>query len=1112
VGRLLRVRAPLIGLLALLGLASAAEPVLGPDGWARLGPVPTGSGRDEVVFDPETCAVEVSRVDLDGGPAFRDVRLARVWTATGWRWADDWVVRDGRLLRPGRAAVPVGPDRRHGDEVLTLDGAGRVVARTRAGRRVEVLRDESGAFRGMRSGRVDVRIEGAGPGDEGVASDGRTVRWRWEGPDLRSVGERDAAASLYTYDGKALLTGIAWADGARLTVERTEARTRTAGVGGGWTCEVRTDGAPYRRVSLVGPAGTWTFERVGDLASVTDPTGGTTRTRWADGRVAGWIDPRGGETRLTRDPAGRVVDVTDPAGGRWELAWADGGLGAVAAPDGARWRLGTDGVGGVVRVDEPSGRSETWERAADGRARGVGVGTARWSYQRDTHGRVLGIVDPVGAAVTLARDAAGRVVAVTDGAGGAWRVARDGEGRGTVVSDPGGGRWEIARDGLGRVTGVRDPTGAWTRWTLRETGEPERVTVGSQVWTLLWRAPGVLTGLRDPLGRTTSWTRDDLGRAREIQRADGSVVALLRDAAGDLIGVGEAKVRRDAAGRALGVDLGAATLAWDRDVAGRVVGVSGPGVALGLGREPGGALREVRVEGSAPVRLTRDGQGRVVRAEGEMGVDLVRDAAGRIVALSRQGRPSLRVERDRRGLPARLVLDDRVWTIGRDATGRIVSLGATGDVRLGVDRDVAGRPALARFPTGALARFEYDGDNTRVGVTDRDGGALGTLGWTLGPAGALARLQAAATWLFRRDPLGTLVAVESGDDAWSSAPDGVEGPGGSFVRYDSNGRPAAARLPSGWGGAWGLGEGDLTYELDGDGAIGAIRGARGEVRLRYDGVGRLVAWSGLDGGTVARDALGRLAAVGRVAIDGWEGLRGVGGEVRVGLAGLGAAWRGGGALFAPSGVPLLAVPGGVATSAPGGALSGVAARDDGAGGRFQSGRNGPLLGLADGLDPVTGQPLAAAPTWPWAPRAWEATVSDDPLADPDGAARSPAWDPGPWAPTSPWSDPLALLVAAGELPSGGPRASAPPGLPWLPASLAPGRPAPVPDPMALDLDEEPLIAWIVGHARAPTTAPAPADVAALFLSEQLPAGLLDPPGLTLPLPEALAAAYSNRNR
>jgi len=994
-----------------------------------------------------------------------------------------------------------------------VDAAGRVVARVGGGRRVDILRDAAGAFRGMRSGRVEVRIEGLGAGEEAVASDGRTARWRWDGPDLRGVGEGtpDGGASIYTYDGEARLVGVAWADGSRITITRAEARTRTEGVGGAWTCEVRTDTAPYRRVSLVGPAGSWLFERVGDLASVTDPTGGTTRTRWADGRIGAWIDPRGGETRLTRDGAGRVVDVTDPSGARWELGWAEGRLGAVVAPDGARWRIGADAEGGVVRVDEPSGRTATWERATDGKVRGVGLGSSRWAYQRDASGRVASVVDPVGAALTLARDAAGRVVTVSDGSGAAWRISRDSEGRITAVVDPGGGRTELARDTLGRVAGVRDPTGAWTRWTLRDTGEPERVTVGAQAWTLLWRAAGVLIGLRDPLGRTTSWTRDDLGRARSLERADGSLVPLLRDAAGDLTGVGDVKVRRDAAGRALAVEVGGATLAWDRDAAGRVVGVTGPGLSLGLGREPGGAIREARVEGSAPVRLSRDGLGRVVRADGETWAVAVRDAAGRIVGLSHEGRPPLRIERDRRGLPARILQDDRMWTIGRDGTGRVVSLSAGPDLRLGVDRDIAGRPAFARFPTGALAPFEYDGDDTRVAVTDRDGVAQGALAWALGPGGALARLEAGATALFRRDPLGTLVAVESGDDAWSSAPDGVEGPGGAFVRYDPAGRPLSARLPVGWGGAWGLGEGDLAYELGADGAIGAIRGARGEARLRYDGVGRLVAWTGPEGGAIVRDAFGRLAAVGRTAVEGWEGLRTVGGDPRVGLAGLGAAWRGGGALFGPSGAPQFLLPGGVAAVAPSGAARGGAGREDGVGGRFQVARNGPLIGLADALDPVTGQPLAAQVTWPWAPRAWEATVADDPLADPDAAARPPAWDPGAWAPGSPWADPLALLVGAGELPSGGPRVSSPPGLPWLPASLGPERPAPIPDPLALDLDEEPLVAWIVAHARAPTTAPGPSEIAALFLGERLP-GLADAPGLCPPLPDVLAVAHSNRNR
>ncbi|MFN7146460.1 MAG: hypothetical protein ACK4YP_21985, partial [Myxococcota bacterium] len=212
--------------LALLAGALAADPLLGPAGWTWLGPVPPGERPDTVVFDPATCAVEVARVDLDGGPANRDVRLARVWAGGAWRWADDWRVTAGWLERPGHAPVPL-DGARFGEDVLRVDAAGRVVARLRGGRTVEILRDAAGAFTGMRSGTVEVRVAG----DRGVASDGREVRWRRENGELRSVADAGGVGAAYGYAGGALAR-VTWADGSAVAITREGGRTRTAGVGG----------------------------------------------------------------------------------------------------------------------------------------------------------------------------------------------------------------------------------------------------------------------------------------------------------------------------------------------------------------------------------------------------------------------------------------------------------------------------------------------------------------------------------------------------------------------------------------------------------------------------------------------------------------------------------------------------------------------------------------------------------------------------------------------------------------------------------------------------------------------------------------------------------------
>ena len=194
-------------------------------------------------------------------------------------------------------------------------------------------------------------------------------------------------------------------------------------------------------------------------------------------------------------------------------------------------------------------------------------------------------------------------------------------------------------------------------------------------------------------------------------------------------------------------------------------------------------------------------------------------------------------------------------------------------------------------------------------------------------------------------------------------------------------------------------------------------------------------------------------------------------------------------LLAPDGGALWSLAGPVpwspAGARPGGGFT--------VGGRLAA---GPLLGLSDARDPLTGQELGPILRFPWSAPEWEPPAGEGPLADPD--ACSPAgWDPGSWAPESPWSTPLALLVAVGDLPDGGPRATRAPGLPWLPASVAPAVPEVLPDPLALEVDEEPLVELLVHALMAPTKPPTAQAIARALVP--LPVPVL-PPGLAPPTP------------
>ena len=198
------------------------------------------------------------------------------------------------------------------------------------------------------------------------------------------------------------------------------------------------------------------------------------------------------------------------------------------------------------------------------------------------------------------------------------------------------------------------------------------------------------------------------------------------------------------------------------------------------------------------------------------------------------------------------------------------------------------------------------------------------------------------------------------------------------------------------------------------------------------------------------------------------------------VPGVAVAGQGGGVLLDPRGVPIFSSPGVPLDASPLRGEEGVQPTEVRSGGRVAPWPGGPWIGATDARDPVTGDSTGATALWPWVPRGLESASWDPPWPEPDDAARELPWDPAPWAATSPWGDPLTLLVTGGQLPQIDPglrlatwgEPAVPgedhqgiPGLPLLPASLAPVTPILVHDPDAIPLPEDPIVRWVLAQAR-----------------------------------------------
>ncbi len=987
--------------------------------------------------------------------------LVREWDGARW-------VYDGDLGLPPRATSPA------------LDVGHLLTSFVLDGRLTTVLRDGT-TFTGL--GRDTARIErvasrpaldekGHPVGvDDRWLTPGGTATLRWAGGALTSATTAHGK-TIYTY-ATGGLSGIQTADGTgatlgpgRITTGASDWRcTRT-----GDTTVVEVDGARWQVTgSRRGPR---SEERV------IDPGGGITRTEWVDGVLAGWTDVAGRTTTLRWDE-GHLTGVHD-AERDWTLAWHGEALASIGGADSAS--LGYDAAGNLAQSADGDGALTPWN-GSHGLVTDWGPSSERRSLTRDGTGAVTAIND--GGRISIARDSTGRIVGVTNPAGGQWRLARDDTGRVTDVVNPAGAHWRLSWDSVGRPAALTDPTLRETRWDRDETGLVS-YRVNDEAWVFGRDALRRVRTVEDPWGRRWQVAHDALGRVTELVRPDLSTFRMTRDKAGDLVAVDDFTLTRDGVGRPTAWSRGHASGTWRWSAAGWT-SVQGPGITFSLTRDAAGRVSGVALDSGEAWTLDRDEVGRVTSVNGPGAVQIARDSAGRVSGLAGPA-GTMRVQRDGRGLVTRIDVGDRWWVYKRDAAGRVLTLEAPAGVRLGIDRDDAGRPLLARFEDGSLAKYAWDASGVGILLQDAGDALAAVSGWTTDGLGRVTRLRGEIPTLLQRDPLGVLT-VQEGAQVWSSAPDGVEGPDGASLTWDGTGRPFHGQIPVGAPPLWGVGDVQVSWVTETDGTLRAVVGQRGTVTLAHDALGRLVSWTqeapatgaaGAQQTLIARDALGRLVSVGGLEALGWEGLMAWAGSPRASVADVGESRPGGGVVVDARGVPLLTAPGGLVGLAPSGLPLTAATGDVGVGGRFQPLVGGPLLGLDDAIDPLAGQATAAPWPIPGRERGWEAPAGSDPWPDPDSAAH-PDWDPAPWASDSPFADPLALLVAVGVLPDGGPRAAHAPGLPWLPASASAHLSAPVRDPDAVDLHLDPVDAWVIAHARAPVQPPAPGDLAAFLL-------------------------------
>jgi YD repeat-containing protein len=973
----------LLALLALLvGAALALPPaVLGPDGPLWIGPMPPVSGQDgggeaRVVVAPLTGELWVEE-QLPGG-------ALRAWTGSRW----------------------------------TLNGAPLTEEAKAPGHRFE-----------------DGRLVAA-PGAHG-------------------------ATQAYAYDEAGRLRSIRWPNGATLRVQYGEDGRVVSTSGPGPAIWRFTWG---EALVVRDPLGRSLSIRVEDaddarVLTVKDALGRTIRSRYAldpagDWRLTGWQDPRGLNTRIRRRP--QHLEVQDPAGRIWRVKTdAAGRVVRVTMPAGQRWVWQRDEAGRVRRIDDPAGRITRWERDEQGLVVAITRGGHQTRYRRDEAGRVIAVVSSSGGTTELVRDEQGQVSSIRDAAGNPVFFERHDNGWPSLILGRTGGRWTVGLDLLGQPARFENPAGVVQKVVRDAAGRIQRLEHPVYgVVTLQHGQDGRLTKVEGGDKRTAKLSWDGAGRLTQIE-VPGQSVVLQWDPAGDVVGVrlGEQKVKiqRDPTG----LPVGAGDIRWRRDLNGRVIAIEQPGRVLRLERDPAGWLRGLKT-GDWTLDIHRDGVGWPVGWTGTDGtLELVRDGAGRVTR--EVGERTLRLLRGGRGEVSKLVSDVGEWRWLRDAAGRVLRVHGGEKANLGFDRDEAGRVILVRLPSGALMRRKHLPDGVTEVVADAGGAMIDarTTRWDADGRLRSVTNETGAGWHWAWGEDGRLASIGLGDGVggWTFGDGQITGPAGEFMLKDAAGRVTEVHLPESIS-IWGQQTAQLGIHFSDTGQMEYLTGAEGQTRLLHDALGRLQEVRLPDGRawTLRYDVRGRPAEV--LDPEGvthrliWHpGVEQPTGQELLAVTSIGYTERhirgpgGSGVVIGKTAAEILMTAEGEPawrfsgrstpeplSATPQGLGAGPQLRWIGPGGKLQLFPGGPLLQADFAIDPVTGARTDGARPWPWAAQPVRADGTEGRI------------DPADWSPRSPWSTPLRLLTAMGEIqpideghwwaPSAGPVAVS-----WLPASL-----------------------------------------------------------------------------
>ncbi|GAB3955626.1 DNRLRE domain-containing protein [Streptomyces sparsus] len=589
---------------------------------------------------------------------------------------------------------------------------------------------------------------------------------------------------------------------------------------------------------------TRTYDAAGNIATETDPLGGTTAYRYDQlgnpTRVTGTAPHEGADrpvTRYTYDLLGERLSVTGPTGARTEATYDD---------------LGRQITSTVIERHPVQAAY-----------------TTRLSY--DDQGNLTSTTAPGGAETAVSHNAAGQPVTETDAAGGSTSYAYGPTGLTTAVTDPLGRTTRSVHDLAGRTVEVTDLDTEGSEQRTRRSahdaeGNPVSVTnaLGHTV-TQNFDALNRLTELTEPVDADTSITTtfgyDAAGHRTRLTDGRGNTTWTTYTSHGKP----EAVIEPATAAHAGAADR---TYTTAYDAAGRAVRES----------QPGGVTQQRTYDATG--NLTRaTGSG----AEADTGTDtFTYDLAGRLTSVSAPGGTNSYTYDDRGNLLSSEGPSGSA-TFTYDADSRPTArTDAAGETTFGYD--TAGRLTSAADPlTGTTQGYGYNAASQPTSVTYGTGGAARSLSYD-----GLGRLSADTLKNPDGDTTASLrYAYDAGDRLTGKTTAGTAGAGEHTYTYDRADRltgwtaPDGTETPYTWdaaGNRTSAGEATATYDernrlLTADGSTytytprgtqSSVTDSEGEkTTAAFDALGRMVTSDGTD---YTYDGLGRLVQRGEETV------------------------------------------------------------------------------------------------------------------------------------------------------------------------------------------------------------------------------------------------------